>query len=140
MSASLPPRDVPTLTEVVEPESLASAEHAADELITLEEIAPAGDVLSLDDVLPDINAKHLRDAVDSVPDLDRQAFSDDVLRLVRPELEAELRSGLRALLEERLDSIWPEVLVQIERSVQQAVDRVLTERQTAAEKPAVYSG
>lgn len=103
MSTRVPPRYLPTLTEVVDPlvwNALASAATP---------VTQAAGVQSVDIPLEPTYA-------------DRDALAQQVLARVRPRLEAELRSAALELFEAQYSALLPSLHLQIEEAVREAME------------------
>jgi hypothetical protein len=107
MPNRVPPRYVPTLTQVVQPS--ASAVVAAP--ATTQQVAAP--------------------PVPSVPlqTIDRNALAQKVIWQVRPQLEAELRSIALELFEAQFSSLLPSLHLQIEEAVREAIEQALPNMQ-----------
>lgn len=102
MSSRLPPRYLPTLTEVVDPQvwnALASA------------VTPVAAAAALQSGNTHIEATFA----------DRDALALQVIALVKPQLEAELRTVTRELFEAQYNALLPSLHLQIEDAVREAL-------------------
>jgi hypothetical protein len=106
MSTRFPPRYLPTLTEVVNPQVREALTRAA---------APISQ--------PDLVAQDSRPA--DAMQLDRDTLARQVIELVTPQLEAELRSVAQALFEVQYSALLPSLYLQIEEAVHDAIDLAL---------------
>jgi hypothetical protein len=99
MPNRMPPRYVPTLTQVVQ--------------------APAGGVAPAPSVSPvaPVNAPPQQ--------IDRNALAQRVIWQVRPQLEAELRSIALELFEAQFSTLIPSLHLQIEEAVREAIEQAL---------------
>lgn len=104
-----PARYLPTLTEVVVP----GAPSASPSL-------PDKNVLA--------TAPHPTSAqpLNAVPD--RNALAQQLIKLVQPQLEAELRNIAQELFEAQFSALLPSLHLQIEEAVREAIDHALPER------------
>lgn len=105
MSGRVPPRYLPTLTEVVRPETLG--DYAS---------TPSGPVLP---AAPQRAASH----TPAPPN--RQLLAQQVMEQVRPRLEAELRNIAQELFEAQFSALLPSLHLQIEEAVREAIDQAL---------------
>ncbi len=106
MSASPPPRKLPTLTEVVDPQVWNALVSGA---------LPAA---PLDSV-------HRADTRVEATIPDRDALARQVIARVKPQLEAQLRSAALELFEARYSALLPSLHRQIEVAVREAVERAM---------------
>jgi hypothetical protein len=107
MSQTFPPRYVPTLTEVVQPKPLDSYSKVP---VAAEAAAPAFSAL--------------RPApVAAAPD--RHALAQQLIKLVKPQLEAELRNIAQELFEAQFSALLPSLHLQIEEAVREAIEQAL---------------
>ena len=104
MSSRMPPRHLPTLTEVVDPQALGDAV-----LTTVPSPAPLASQLSA--------------AIRATPD--RHALAQQLIQLVRPQLEAELRHVAQELFEAQFSALLPSMHMHIEEAVREALDQAL---------------
>jgi hypothetical protein len=106
MTTRFPPRYLPTLTEVVSP-------HVRDALVRV-----AAPVVQTEPV-----------AYDSPPVAaalpDRDTLARQVIALVRPQLEGELRTVALELFEAQYSALLPSLQLQIEEAVREAIDLAL---------------
>lgn len=113
MSTRQPPRYLPTLTEVVDPGTLPHAPvpvpvpHAATQE---DEPVHNGDNATLMHAMPD-----------------RHLLAQQVIQLVRPQLENELRSMAQELFEAQFSSLLPSLHLHIEEAVREAIELALPE-------------
>ena len=113
MSSRLPPRYLPTLTEVVHPGDLQHAvplPPAEQAPVAIEALTPAYSPAP---------------PVAAVPD--RQALAQQLIKLVRPQLEAELRNIAQELFEAQYSALLPSLHLQIEEAVREAIELALPE-------------
>ena len=106
MSSSPPPRHLPTLTEVVDPlvwNALASAATP---------VTPAAPV-------------HSAATPVETNFSGRDALARQVIALVKPQLEAQLRSAALELFEAQYSALLPSLHLQIEEAVREAVKRAM---------------
>lgn len=106
MSTRLPPRYLPTLTEVVHPTSIDTLATATSA------VAQAAPYLPSPMPLP-------------ASPLDRNQLAQQILQQVRPRLEAELRSIAQELFEAQFSALLPSLQLQIEETVREAIDQAL---------------
>lgn len=95
----MPPRYVPTLTQVVHPPAGGTAS------------APAASPVAPTNVVPQ--------------QIDRNALAQKVIWQVRPQLEAELRSIAMELFEAQFSTLLPSLQLQIEEAVREAIEQAL---------------
>lgn len=107
-----PPRYVPTLTEVVVPESLLA--QPAVEPATHPASHPS----------PPANLP----VVPPEPVLDHSALTQSVIDRLTPQLEAHLRSAASDLMEMHLREVLPALQMALEAEVRRAVDEALAQR------------
>ena len=103
MPNRMPPRYVPTLTQVVQP--------PADGTTSTPSVSPA--------------------APYSAPpqQIDGNALAQKVIWQVRPQLEAELRSIALELFEAQFSTLLPSLQLQIEEAVREAIEQALPNMQ-----------
>jgi hypothetical protein len=111
MSTRLPPRYLPTLTEVVTPQVRDVFLRVAAPAVPTEPAAmpAAQDVQPTDAELPD-----------------RDLLAQQVIKLITPQLEAELRSVAQELFEAQYSAMLPSLYLQIEVAVRDAIDLALS--------------
>lgn len=121
MSARMPPRYLPTLTEVVDPGSLVSAEAApapvVEPPVPLDAPQPAVSVVAAPIPTPP--------AVPPSATPDKQALAQQLIKLVRPQLEAELRAIAQELFEAQFSALLPSMHLHIEEAVRVAIEQAL---------------
>ncbi len=105
MSSRFPPRYLPTLTEVVNPQVRDAIARVAAPLTQTEPVAQAAPVAA---ALPD-----------------RDTLARQVIALVTPQLEGELRSIAQELFEAQYSALLPSLHLQIEEAVREAIDLAL---------------
>lgn len=130
MSSRMPPRYLPTLTEVVDPQTLlAPAAPAAPILAPAPEPEPesAQVVLPPSAPLPTYSAA----PVSAAPD--RHALAQQLIKLVKPQLEAELRNIAQELFEAQFSALLPSMHLHIEEAVREAIEQALPEPPEAAD-------
>ena len=110
MPQSFPPRYVPTLTEVVKPHSL----DGLGKFPSTESSKPAA-------------AVHRTAPVAAPPD--RHALAQQLIKLVKPQLEAELRNIAQELFEAQFSALLPSLHLHIEEAVREAIEQSLPEPQ-----------
>lgn len=103
MSSRLPPRYLPTLTEVVDPQVWSALTGAA---------------------IPPVQAApvHLDGDPVEAKVIDRDLLIQQVIALVKPQLEAELRTVAQELFEAQYSAMLPSLHLQIEEAVREAVE------------------
>lgn len=101
MSNRMPPRYVPTLTEVVKQHAAQAAVQAMDQVAATSGIPQ------------------------QTQTVDRSALAQQVIRQVRPQLEAELRSIAMELFEAQFSTLLPSLNLQIEEAVRDAIEQAL---------------
>ena len=106
MSTRLPPRYLPTLTEVVHLTSMDPQATAAPALAQAAPYVPSTMPLP-------------------APPLDRNQLAQQIMQQVRPRLEAELRSIAQELFEAQFSALLPSLQLQIEETVREAIDQAL---------------
>lgn len=112
MNGRAPPRNLPTLTEVVRAE-VASAVNQLAAPEPVPEPAPAPDATPVQ-------------AYASAPEVvDRDVLARQIFWQVRPQLEAELRNVAMALFEAQFSALLPSLHLQIEEAVREAIDQAL---------------
>lgn len=155
MNTRIPPRYLPTLTEVVDPSLLPQVQPApVAEPVPEAEREPAhlqGSEIDLDLVVPELDLPAQTSAavepelppdvalappvvVPAVPSPpipyappDRQALAQQLIRLVKPQLEAELRSLALELFEAQFSALLPSMHLHIEEAVREALEQALPE-------------
>ena len=121
MNARMPPRYLPTLTEVVQPRTPVVAIDAAPMA------THAAEQPDMVNVQPGAYA-----AVPSAPP-DRQALAQQLISLVRPQLEAELRTLAQQHFDAQFSAWLPSLQQQIEAAVRAALDQAQPEQHAARE-------
>jgi hypothetical protein len=119
MSSRMPPRYLPTLTEVVYP-------RAVDSVIEVTPPVPEPDPRSQyvpDPDEPNTVFSPLPEAAAAPPD--RQALAQQLIKLVQPQLEAELRSIAMELFEAQFSALLPSLHLHIEEAVRDALEQAL---------------
>jgi hypothetical protein len=114
MATRFPPRYLPTLTEVVNPEVREALERSA---VHNPPIAQP--------VQPDQPPPIEQPADIVLPDRDSLALQ--VIELIAPQLEAELRSVAQELFEAQYNAMLPSLHLQIEEAVREAIDLALND-------------
>ena len=108
MTGRAPPRNLPTLTEVVRSEVANAVSQLASPAP-----APAPDATPVQ-------------AYASAPEVvDRDVLARQIFWQVRPQLEAELRNVAMALFEAQFSALLPSLHLQIEEAVREAIDQAL---------------
>ena len=112
MSTRFPPRYLPTLTEVVSPEIRDALTKSMGQSVPAVQVeATAQDSRYPETPLPD-----------------RDELARQVIELVTPQLEAELRSVAQELFEAQFSSLLPSLYLQIEEAVRDAIDLALPDQ------------
>lgn len=149
MNSRLPPRYLPTLTEVVYPRPLEvplQVSEPQDAPVLTPQHAPEQEPAPLPFLEPLPSAAPLQwpesghsvDAVDAAQTVgysaastpvvpDRQALAQQLIKLVQPQLEAELRSIAMELFEAQFSALLPSLHLHIEEAVREALDQALPE-------------
>ena len=118
MSTRLPPRYLPTLTEVVQPGSLAG-NAPASEVASMPAQAP----VQAPSHAPAASPRSQAPPFTAVPD--RHALAQQLIQLVRPQLEAELRHIAQELFEAQFSALLPSMHLHIEEAVREALEQAL---------------
>lgn len=113
MNSRTPPRYLPTLTEVVDPQSVRAAVRVEPPP------PPPGPQLPLQ--MPEPLA--YTPALPVAPD--RHALAQQLIQLVRPQLEAELRHVAQELFEAQFSALLPSMHLHIEEAVRDALEQAL---------------
>ena len=114
MNSRMPPRYLPTLTEVVHPKGQGALVQAASQ-----QPEPAASITQPQLVFGPLPTPELPD---------RYTLTQQVIKLVQPQMEAELRSIAMELFEAQLSTLLPSLQLQIEEAVREALDQVLPEQ------------
>ena len=109
MSQRPPPRYLPTLTEVVEPGTVSVPPSLQETPVAAAAPLPS-------------SAPHM------APVPDRNALAQQLIKLVQPQLEAELRNIAQELFEAQFSALLPSLHLQIEEAVREAIEHALPER------------
>jgi hypothetical protein len=112
MSTRLPPRHLPTLTEVVNPRVREALSRST---LQTTPVAQVGHV-------------NLNSAPVVVALPDRETLARQVIELVTPQLESELRSVAQELFEAQYSAMLPSLHLQIEHAVREAIELALPDR------------
>lgn len=107
-----PPRYVPTLTEVVAPESMFTQPAAQPSTHSVPHSAPFVPV----------------PMAPSESVIDHNALTQSVIDRFTPQLEAHLRSAASDLMEMHLREVLPALQMALEAEVRRAVDEALAQR------------
>jgi hypothetical protein len=110
MPQRTPPRYLPTLTEIVQP-------HAG--YVPAEGSRPAP--LSVTPSFPSLG----RNTPVAAAPPDRHALAQQLIKLVKPQLEAELRNIAQELFEAQFSALLPSLHMQIEEAVREAIEQAL---------------
>jgi hypothetical protein len=111
MATRFPPRYLPTLTEVVNPEVREALERAAAHNPPVAQPEPMQQAESFaESVLPD-----------------RDTLALQVIELIAPQLEAELRIVAQELFEAQYNAMLPSLHLQIEEAVREAINLALSD-------------
>ena len=123
MSSRLPPRYLPTLTEVVDPKTLASDRAASviEPMASMPAAPQAHPPVSAQVVVP--ASTHFAAPVTAAPD--KHALAQQLIKLVRPQLEAELRNIAQELFEAQFSALLPSMHLHIEEAVREAIEQAL---------------
>ena len=105
MAQAFPPRYLPTLTEVVKPDTPGAYSKV---LPPADRAMPAANVGRLSAVAPD-----------------RHALAQQLIKSVKPQLEAELRNIAQELFEAQFSALLPSLHLQIEEAVREAIEQAL---------------
>ena len=118
MSSRMPPRYLPTLTEVVDPQALGGMGMAEPQAASTPayERTPAPNYAG-----PPSTA---------VPD--KHALAQQLIKLVKPQLEAELRNIAQELFEAQFSALLPSMHLHIEEAVREAIEQALPDPPDAA--------
>jgi hypothetical protein len=108
MVTRFPPRFLPTLTEVVTPQVRSALARAAAPVVQ---------------AAPEAQDSYPLDALPQLPD--RNTLARQVIELVTPQLEAELRSVAQELFEAQYSALLPSLYLQIEEAVRDAIELAL---------------
>ncbi len=128
MSSRMPPRYLPTLTEVVDPGSLAVAKTAPALAPATANHAPMAEVAQTPAAAFHVpHPTYSAAPVAAAPD--RQALAQQLIQLVRPQLEAELRNLAQELFEAQFSALLPSLHLHIEEAVREAIEQALPEPQ-----------
>ena len=109
MSTRFPPRYLPTLTEVVSPQIRDALARS---------VVQAASVMHAESGAPDSHRPET-----ALPD--RDVLAKQVIELVTPQLEAELRSVAQELFEAQYSAMLPSLHLQIEEAVREAIELAL---------------
>ena len=140
MSSRMPPRYLPTLTEVVDPRSVSLAATApiSDPLVAHSVVAsfaepvrePAFALAPPPHATPTYQEPMVATApsysavpVSAAPD--KQALAQQLIKLVKPQLEAELRNIAQELFEAQFSALLPSMHLHIEEAVREAIEQAL---------------
>ena len=126
MSSRLPPRYLPTLTEVVDAKTLASdrAASAIAPMASSPVAAEAPAPVPVQSVAP--ASAHFAAPLTAAPD--KHALAQQLIKLVRPQLEAELRNIAQELFEAQFSALLPSMHLHIEEAVREAIEQALPEQ------------
>ena len=123
MSTRLPPRYLPTLTEVVDPSVFGDLSAGVADAKPTPAPENVPEVL-VDFALPDaVPAQAMGAPPAAAPD--RQALAQQLIKLVRPQLEAELRNLAMELFEAQFSALLPSLHLHIEEAVREALEQAL---------------
>jgi hypothetical protein len=117
MATRFPPRYLPTLTEVVSPELREALTRAKESNALSAPSVPTTDV--------EAETETESRAVADRASVDRDTLARQVIELVTPQLEAELRSVARELFEVQYNAMLPSLHLQIQEAVREAIDLAL---------------
>ncbi len=107
MAQAFPPRYLPTLTEVVQP-GTPGAYSKVLPAAPAERALPAASVGRMAAAAPD-----------------RHALAQQLIKSVKPQLEAELRNIAQELFEAQFSALLPSLHLQIEEAVREAIEQAL---------------
>jgi hypothetical protein len=127
MSSRMPPRYLPTLTEVVDPQALVAA-RASALAAALAPITHTPRAVPAAPALP--TPAYSAAPVAAAPD--KQALAQQLIKLVRPQLEAELRNLAQELFEAQFSALLPSMHLHIEEAVREAIEQALPESEDAS--------
>jgi hypothetical protein len=122
MNSRLPPRYLPTLTEVVQPHALIKpvvAEARTDSQGPALAVAESQSAPWQAQALP----------AEQPAAVNRQVLAQQILQQVRPKLEAELRNIAQELFEAQFSALLPSLHMQIEEAVREAIEQALPDLQ-----------
>ena len=122
MTSRMPPRYLPTLTEVVHPRVREGS--VAPATVPVPNGVPA--MASQQTAAPGSTPSHA-----GAPD--RHALAQQLIRLVQPQLEAELRSIAQELFEAQFAALLPSMHLHIEEAVREAIEQALPEQHNGKE-------
>ena len=127
MSSRTPPRYLPTLTEVVDPQSVLAAVRVESQAASTGSEQPAQLPVDPSAVAPESVADMAYPpAASGSPD--RNALAQQLIQLVRPQLEAELRHVAQELFEAQFSALLPSMHLHIEEAVRDALEQALPQR------------
>ena len=121
MTSRLPPRYLPTLTEVVYPK-VQDAESPGHRLEPAFDPEPAPSAFESLEIEPALSPP----PVAAPPD--RHALAAQVMKRLQPQLEAELRGIAMELFEAQFDAWLPSLNRHIEAAVRDALEQALPDR------------
>jgi hypothetical protein len=119
MSTRFPPRYLPTLTEVVTPQVRDVFLPVAAPVAPA---APAVPAVPTEPAMPVAQEVQPKDATLA----DRDMLAQQVIKLITPQLEAELRNVAQELFEAQYSALLPSLYLQIEVAVRDAIDLALS--------------
>ncbi|RFO98592.1 hypothetical protein DIC66_01515 [Rhodoferax lacus] len=150
MSSRPPPRYLPTLTEVVDPRtvSLAASAPISDPAMAQPVVAPVTEPFAEPFAEPvpepafavappphatpasqepthNATPSYSAAPVSAAPD--KQALAQQLIKLVKPQLEAELRNIAQELFEAQFSALLPSMHLHIEEAVREAIEQALPE-------------
>jgi hypothetical protein len=123
MSSRMPPRYLPTLTEVVDPLSLVAGSTPTPSAQPVPCDATTAQLPATEAALPR--------ALPASATPDKQALAQQLVNLVRPQLEAELRATAQELFEAQFSALLPSLHLHIEEAVREALEQALPESRDA---------
>lgn len=109
MSTRLPPRHLPTLTEVVNPQVREALSKSAFPIASDAHADPVRHTGAFAEV--------------TLPD--RETLARQVIELITPQLEAGLRNVAQELFEAQYNAMLPSLHLQIEEAVREAIELAL---------------
>jgi hypothetical protein len=119
MSTRMPPRYLPTLTEVVNLNTLDAGALAS--------VRPAQTVANMPSASAEPSASWSTSPstdAHAVP-VNRHVLAQQIIQQVRPKLEAELRNVAQELFEAQFSALLPSLHLQIEEAVREALDQAM---------------
>ena len=133
MSSRMPPRYLPTLTEVVYPKAKDPEMEAAEQKLEPafeppREYKPAA-YPEPEIATAAVHAEPAFNPATAPVAPDRHALAQQLIKLVQPQLEAELRNIAMQLFEAQFSALLPSLQMHIEEAVREALDQALPPQQ-----------